>query len=47
MNSLKQIKILTALELRNLYGLNVLRFTKDKKAKHIPIKKKEKGFFKH
>lgn len=30
---LTQIKILTKLELCNLYGLNVLRFSKDKKAK--------------
>ena len=31
---LTQIRILTKLELCNLYGLNVLRFSKDKKAKH-------------
>ena len=30
---LTQIKILTKLELCNLCGLNVLRFSKDKKAK--------------
>lgn len=30
----KQIRILTKLELCNLYGLNVLRFSKNKKAKH-------------
>lgn len=30
---LTQIKILTKLELSNLYGLNVFRFSKDKKAK--------------
>ncbi len=30
---LTQIRILTKLELCNLYGLNVLRFSKDKKSK--------------
>ena len=30
---IKQIKSLTKLQLKNLYGLNVFRFTKDKKEK--------------
>ena len=30
---IKQIKCLTKLQLKNIYGLNVFRFTKDKKAK--------------
>ena len=30
---IKQIKSLTKLQLKNLYGLNVVRFTKDKKEK--------------
>lgn len=34
---LSQIKALTALELKNLYGINVFRHTKDKKAKNRSI----------
>jgi len=34
---LKQIKTLTALELKNLYGINVFRHTKDKKTKNRGI----------
>ena len=34
---MKQIKTLTKLQLQNLYGLNVLRYTKDKKKKKTTI----------
>ena len=34
---LRQIRILTKLELCNLYGLNVLRFSKDKKSKQKTV----------
>ena len=36
---IKQIKSLTKLQLKNLYGLNVFRFTKDKKEKARKIAK--------
>ena len=34
---MKQIKTLTKLQLQNLYGLNVFRYTKDKKKKNTTI----------
>ena len=34
---MKQIKTLTKLQLQNLYGLNVFRYTKDKKKKKTTI----------